>query len=87
MAASHDLMSRLHERLTEKMMELLDKEAITAAELSAVATFLKNNDIRAMPGDEDSVQALRDKMRKRIGNSPIHEELDAAFDEAEWTRQ
>lgn len=66
----------LHEKLAEVMLDALDGEtflnddgtetkfkATNPALFTAIAKFLKDNDIVAIPESEDAVQALKDKLK------------------------
>lgn len=68
----------LHEKLAEVMLDALDGEtflnnegtetkfkATNPALFTAIAKFLKDNDIVAIPESEDAVEALKEKLRNR----------------------
>ena len=79
MAASADILGRLHERLAEELLDIItngvpvfDKEGnaagtrkATAAELAVAVTFLKSNEITANLDDSDATKALRDALEQR----------------------
>lgn len=83
MSDNHHKLKLLHEKLTERFLAMLeDPEAeLSTATMSAMITFLKNNDIRAMPGDDAGMQKLREKARQRFGNNDVAAEFDAALDD------
>lgn len=83
MDSTHEKLKKLHERLTTRFLAMLedDEVELSAATIGAMITFLKNNDIRAMPGDDAGMQALREKAQKRFGNEEVSKEFDAAMDE------
>lgn len=81
--SNHDKLKLLHERLTDRFLRLLEDEELelSTATISAMITFLKNNDIRAMPGDDAGMQKLREKAKSRFGNADVANEFDAALDD------
>lgn len=76
--AKSGTLGALHEKLAEVMLDALDGETFTDEEgvetkfkatnpalFTAIAKFLKDNDIVAIPESEDAVQALKDKLMNR----------------------
>ena len=74
--ASNSVLSQLHGKLAEIMLEALDGEKFTdpdtgeetvfkatnPALFTAIAKFLKDNDIVAVPDTDDAVKSLKDKL-------------------------
>jgi hypothetical protein len=73
--AGADKLGLLHEKLAEVMLDALDGEKITDEEgnetvfkatnpalFTAIAKFLKDNDIVAIPETDDAVKRLKDKL-------------------------
>lgn len=86
MTADLKTLQALHQRLAESFLELTrvrevtktDKDGNTyeetvyptAAELSAAATFLKNNNITAAPETDPGLDALRQQLAERRRKRP-----------------
>lgn len=74
--AKNDVLGSLHEKLAQVMLEALDGEefvdpesgetskfkATNPALFTAVAKFLKDNDIVAVPETEDAIASLRERL-------------------------
>lgn len=76
--ARSDVLGMLHEKLAHVMLEALDGETIVDEEgneihfkannpalFTAVARFLKDNNIIAVPDSEDAIEALKDKLKQQ----------------------
>lgn len=74
--ANASVLGQLHEKLAQVMLDALDGETITdeagnetvfkatnPALFTAIAKFLKDNDIVAIPETDDAVQRLKDKLK------------------------
>jgi len=53
MAASNDILGRLHAKLAQDFLDRLDSGEVSAAELSVMVKFLKDNNIQAAAGEKD----------------------------------
>ena len=83
--ASGSTLGALHEKLAQVMLEALDGEKFTDPEtneetvfkatnpalFTAIAKFLKDNDIVAIPDTEDAVAALKQKLAARGTSLPV----------------
>lgn len=81
--ASEDLLGRLHQKLAEVMLECLDGQEIKDPEtgevtilktenpalFTAVAKFLKDNNITAIPEASDALEKLKEKLKQ--SNLPL----------------
>lgn len=85
MSASQRKLSALHEKLADRMSELLDKEELTAAEMTAVANFLKHNDVRSSPETDDRTRELQEKFARRAV-APDLVDFEAAFEDSAHLR-
>lgn len=77
--ASNSVLGKLHEKLAEVMLEALDGEkfvdpesgeetvfkATNPALFTAIAKFLKDNDIVAVPETEDALTALKKRLAEK----------------------
>lgn len=83
--ASGSALGKLHEKLAQVMLEALDGETFTDPEsgevttfkasnpalFTAIAKFLKDNDIVAIPETEDAVAALKEQLASRKKPLPL----------------
>ena len=67
-----NLLSKLHEKLTKKLLAMVEKDEITAAELNVIRQFLKDNNVDALPVEGspmgDLLAKLPDDLRKSLRN-------------------
>lgn len=63
--ASEDTLGLIHERMALKFISILDGEP-TAAELSVIAKFLKDNNITAVATPNNSLGALIGKLQEAM---------------------
>lgn len=85
--ASNSALGKLHEKLAEVMLEALDGESFTDPEtgeemvmkatnpalFTAIAKFLKDNDIVAIPETEDAVDALKKRLEEKRTKTALPE--------------
>lgn len=63
MPAEVEALSGLHEKITETFVEMLkNPKDLTAAELSVIVKFLKDNDITALPAKGSKMGRLANKV-------------------------
>lgn len=60
--ASQDVLAKLHQKVAERLLLLMDKDEITPQELAQVIKFLKDNNIQADPDLNEAVMQLVDKV-------------------------
>lgn len=96
--ASSDALGKLHQKLAEVMIEALDGEefedpdtgevtrfkANNPALFTAVAKFLKDNDIVAIPESESATNELMEKLKETSKNAVRPRLPDVKPEEAEW---
>lgn len=81
---TQDILRRLHSELAEAMLEEVeacraDGIPISAADKGAIAKFLKDNDITALPQDNTSLQKLREQLQEQRNerNTALAERLQS----------
>lgn len=63
--ATEDMLGIIHERLAQKFISILDGEP-TAAELSVIAKFLKDNNITAKATTSNALGQLLGKLQESM---------------------
>ena len=68
MAGNKDKLGRLHEKLTDVLLEIVeegDREELSPAMLKVVSGFLKDNDVTCNIEDDDKTNTLRERLREK----------------------
>lgn len=75
--ASTDLLEQLHAALAADFIRRIQSGEASAAELSAAAKFLKDNNIQAAHGEADMTELQR--TLSELGEIPVPGEVPAEF--------
>ena len=67
--STEDKLASLHDMLTNKLIELVQKDEITAAELNVVRQFLKDNNVDALPVGDSPLSELISSMPESLRKS------------------
>lgn len=73
MTASIDLLARLHEQVTIKLLERIESGEATAAEFAQAIKLLKDNGIEALATGENALSRLQDSI---VGTLPFTDPND-----------
>lgn len=80
MKATEEKLSRLHGKLADAMIRKLDDEELKAADMTAIAKFLSDNNI-TIGTDDPKAKELRDKVEKKVGG-PVSAVLNFPYNPA-----
>lgn len=64
--ATEELLSKLHSKLADHMIEKLDGGDLKAAEMSVIAKFLSDNGI-TVGADDPQAEKLKKKVEEKLG--------------------
>ncbi|MGI9340820.1 MAG: hypothetical protein ACR2PP_09315 [Psychrobacter sp.] len=66
-----ELMVQLHEELAEQLLDRVRDPEVKASDLNVARQFLKDNDITALPTDENALKALMDDLPFDAAGMPV----------------
>lgn len=72
MAASEELLGKLHDMVASDLLRRIETGEATAQELAQAIKFLKDNGIEAIPVENGKLQALTDMLPNFDPEEPIH---------------
>jgi hypothetical protein len=75
MAAKESRLALLHEKLTEAFLQMLEdpgEEGLKAAELTAIAKFLKDNNITCEIDKNPRLKELKDRVTDNVTRFPFN---------------
>ena len=72
MAASEELLGRLHSIVADDLIRRINTGEATAQELAQAIKFLKDNGIEALPEANDKLQNLADKLPEFDTSGGLH---------------
>ena len=61
-AAPEDTLGELHNKLAEKLLEMIEQGDLSASQIKEVREFLKDNDIQAVPTENSVIRKLHDSL-------------------------
>lgn len=62
MAATEELLGRLHDAVASDLLSKIESGEATPAEISAAIKFLKDNGIEALPEENDTLKKLSSEL-------------------------
>lgn len=72
MAASEELLGKLHDMVASDLLRRIETGEATAQELAQAIKFLKDNGIEAIPVEDGKLQELANKLPNFDPEEPIH---------------
>ncbi len=68
MAATSEVLGKLHDVLTEQLLQRIESGEATAADMAVARGLLKDNHITCIPAESTAISALEQKLKEREQN-------------------
>jgi ABC-type Zn uptake system ZnuABC Zn-binding protein ZnuA len=70
--ASEDTLAKLHAKVAEKLIKIIEGEEVTPQDLAQAIKFLKDNNIQADIGFSDALKTLKEKVNTKTLPFPVN---------------
>ncbi len=87
MAASEEVLSKLHDALTRDLLARIESGEATAADMAVARGLLKDNRITCLPKDDSGIGELEKKLADRKAKRPVPKLVHSAVDDVEGARE